>query len=135
MKGKVLFLVAGAAGYVLGARAGRERYEQISSVAARAWGNPKVQSTVNDLEGKATDVAKQAGAKAQEKVGAAAGSVAGTVRAKVGGSGEVGGEGEGGGEMVYDPASASGIASVDESGATSADEPLGEQHHTRMPTD
>ncbi|WP_432570787.1 YtxH domain-containing protein [Kineococcus sp. SYSU DK005] len=131
MKGKVLFLVAGAAGYVLGARAGRERYEQISSVAARAWGNPKVQSTVNDLEGKATDVAKQAGAKAQEKVGAAAGSVAGTVRAKVGGSGE----GEGGGGMVYDPASASGVASVDDSGATSADEPLGEQHHTRMPTD
>ncbi|WP_432497322.1 YtxH domain-containing protein [Kineococcus auxinigenes] len=105
MKGKVLFLVAGAAGYVLGARAGRERYEQISSAASRAWGNPKVQSTVSDLEGKATDVAKQAGAKAQEKVSATAGSVAGTVRSKVNGGGE------------------------------DVEEPLGEQHHTRMPTD
>ncbi|WP_337059965.1 hypothetical protein [Kineococcus sp. G2] len=105
MKGKVLFLVAGAAGYVLGARAGRERYEQISSAASRAWGNPKVQQKVGDLEGKATEAAKQAGAVAQEKVGAAAGSV----RSKVGGGGDDGDGGSG--------------------------EPLGEQHHTRMPND
>ncbi|NAZ86695.1 YtxH domain-containing protein [Kineococcus indalonis] len=127
MKGKVLFLVAGAAGYVLGARAGRERYEQISSVASRAWGNPKVQQKVGDLEGRAADVAKQAGSAAQEKVSAAAGSVAGSVRSKVGGGSADGEGGGGGGGMVYDPASASGVASVDE--------PLGEQHHTRMPND
>ncbi|WP_432486152.1 YtxH domain-containing protein [Kineococcus esterisolvens] len=115
MMGKVLFLAAGAAGYVLGARAGRERYEQISSVASRAWGNPKVQQKVGDLEGKATDVAKQAGAAAQEKVGAAAGSVAGTVRSKVGGG--------------------SGGSADDGDSGDSGAAPLGEQHHTRMPTD
>lgn len=102
MKGKAIFLVAGAAGYVLGARAGRERYEQISSAVGRLWGNPKVQKRVVDLEDKAGDLAKQAGAVAQEKVGAAAGSVSATVKDKL---------------------------SSDQS------QPLGEQHHTRQPTD
>ena len=116
MKGKVLFLVAGTAGYVLGARAGRQRYEQIRSLATRAWDNPQVQKRVVDLEDKATEVARQAGTAAQEKVGAAAGSV----RTKVTG-----------GQNTYDPGSASGVGSADEP----AVEPLGEQHHTRMPTD
>ncbi|MEZ0491047.1 YtxH domain-containing protein [Kineococcus sp. TBRC 1896] len=108
MVGKVLLLAAAGAGYVLGARAGRERYEQISGTVGRLWGNPKVQSRVEDLEDKAGDLARQAGAAAQEKVGAAAGSVAGTVKDKVsGGSG----------------------------GSSSGDAPLGDQHHTRMPTD
>jgi hypothetical protein len=100
VKGKAIFLIAGAAGYVLGTRAGRERYEQISSAVGRLWGNPKVQKRVVDLEDRAGDLAKQAGSVAQEKVGAAAGSVAGTVKNKLNG-----------------------------------DQPLGEQHHTRMPTD
>ncbi|PRY09083.1 hypothetical protein [Kineococcus rhizosphaerae] len=108
MKGKAIFLIAGAAGYVLGARAGRERYDQISSAVGRLWGNPKVQQRVVDLEDRAGDLAKQAGSVAQEKVGAAASSVAGTVKDKVSSNG---------------------------SGSSSGDQPLGEQHHTRMPTD
>ena len=36
-------LTAGAAGYVLGARAGRERYEQIKSGAQKLKNNPTVQ--------------------------------------------------------------------------------------------
>lgn len=107
MVGKVLLLAAAGAGYVLGARAGRERYEQISSSVGRLWGNPKVQSRVVDLEDKAGDLARQAGSVAQEKVGAAAGSVAGTVKDKFSGG----------------------------SGANGTDAPLGDQHHTRMPTD
>ncbi len=103
--GKVLLLAAAGAGYVLGARAGRERYDQISSSVGRLWGNPKVQATVGDLQDKAGDVAKQAGSVAQEKVGAAAGSVAGSVKDKFSG------------------------------GSGSGDQPLGEQHHTRMPSD
>jgi len=39
---KILLVAAGAAGYVLGARAGRERYEQIAEQAQRVWTNPKV---------------------------------------------------------------------------------------------
>ena len=41
---KLTVLVAGAAGYVLGARAGRQRYEQIASGARSVMGNPKVQA-------------------------------------------------------------------------------------------
>ena len=41
---KLPVLAAGAAGYVLGARAGRQRYEQIASGARSVMGNPKVQA-------------------------------------------------------------------------------------------
>jgi hypothetical protein len=43
VKGKAMLLIGGVAGYVLGARAGRERYEQVKNAAGRAWGNPRVQ--------------------------------------------------------------------------------------------
>ncbi len=43
MKAKIPLLVGGAVGYVLGTRAGRERYEQIKSQAQTLWNNPKVQ--------------------------------------------------------------------------------------------
>ncbi|GAB7193501.1 hypothetical protein NUM3379_42110 [Kineococcus sp. NUM-3379] len=77
---KLTVLVAGAAGYVLGARAGRGRYEQIRSVAAKVWGNPTVQSKVSVLEDKAADAAKAAAGLASEKASNVAGSVVGKVR-------------------------------------------------------
>ncbi len=40
-----------AAGYVLGARAGRERYEQIVSLARRVAGSQTVQSTAGVARG------------------------------------------------------------------------------------
>ena len=44
---KKLTLIAGVAiGYVLGSRAGRERYEQIKSGASKVAHNPKVQDAV-----------------------------------------------------------------------------------------
>jgi hypothetical protein len=55
MKGKITLLVGGAVGYVLGTRAGRERYEQIKSQAQGIWNNPKVQ----EKAGAATDFAKE----------------------------------------------------------------------------
>jgi hypothetical protein len=111
MMGKVLLLAAAGAGYVLGARAGRERYDQISSTVGRLWGNPKVQEKVGDLQSSAGDLAKQAGSAAQEKVGAAASSVSGSVKDKLGGGGDGGND------------------------SGSVDQPLGDQHHTRMPND
>mgnify|MGYP000197525323 CR=1 FL=1 len=47
MKGKLLFVVGLATGYVLGTRAGRERYEQIKSAAERVWNQPSVQQGVD----------------------------------------------------------------------------------------
>ena len=47
MKGK-LFLLAGlATGYVLGAKAGRQRYEQIKSTATKIWNSDSVQKPVS----------------------------------------------------------------------------------------
>ena len=40
---KLSLLAAAAVGYVLGARAGRQRYEQIADAARKVADNPKVQ--------------------------------------------------------------------------------------------
>lgn len=47
---KLMTLAAAATGYVLGARAGRERYDQIKTRADKVWNNPKVQETVLDAQ-------------------------------------------------------------------------------------
>ncbi|MFF1876773.1 hypothetical protein [Leifsonia sp. NPDC058230] len=39
-----------AVGYVLGARAGRKRYEQIKSAAMKVWESPGIQQQVNAVE-------------------------------------------------------------------------------------
>jgi hypothetical protein len=62
MKGKILLLTGLAVGYVLGTRAGRERYEEIKSVANKLWADPRVQRPVKQAEefvkDKAPDVAE-----------------------------------------------------------------------------
>ena len=50
MKGKILFLAGVGVGYLLGTRAGRERYEQIKSVASQFWNAPVVQRRVDDVQ-------------------------------------------------------------------------------------
>lgn len=54
MKGKVGLVIGLAAGYVLGSRAGRERYEQIKAQALKVWNLDPVQEQVD----KAKDFAK-----------------------------------------------------------------------------
>ena len=46
MKGKVGLVIGLAAGYVLGSRAGRERYEQIKAQAEKVWNLEPVQEQV-----------------------------------------------------------------------------------------
>ncbi len=65
---KTSLLIGVAIGYVLGSRAGRERYEQIKSGASKVAHNPKVQDAVG---------------KAQDVVGHQAGVVAEAAREKV----------------------------------------------------
>ena len=48
MRGKLLFITGGLVGYVLGARAGRKRYDQIASAASDLWNRPPVQRRVNE---------------------------------------------------------------------------------------
>lgn len=54
MKGKVLFVVGLGVGYVLGTRAGRERYEQIKRAAESVWNMPVVQQGVGTVKEFAT---------------------------------------------------------------------------------
>ncbi len=51
---KLSFLAGAAVGYVLGARAGRDRYEQIKTQANSIWSSDPVQAKVSQ----ATDAAK-----------------------------------------------------------------------------
>lgn len=50
MRGKLLFVAGAAVGFVLGARAGRERYDQLKEAATRAWQSPTVQKQVHAVE-------------------------------------------------------------------------------------
>lgn len=61
--GKLGFILGAGVGYVLGARAGRERYEQIEQQARRVWRDPRVQSAKDQ----AGDMAQEKGAAVQEK--------------------------------------------------------------------
>jgi SLT domain-containing protein len=69
---KILTIAAGACGYVLGARAGRERYEQIRNQARRLWRDPRVQEKTDQaatvLKDKAAPAVKEQVSKAAKQV-------------------------------------------------------------------
>ena len=65
---KTTFLLGAAVGYVLGARAGRGRYEQIAAQASKWWGNPAVQDRVSTVQDAAVGTAKSAAGKATTAV-------------------------------------------------------------------
>lgn len=70
MRSKATFIAGFAAGYVLGARAGRARYEQIRSAARAFASNPKVQHTASSLQHQAGDVLTTAKDKATSSLSA-----------------------------------------------------------------
>jgi hypothetical protein len=69
---KLTLLVAGFAGYVLGSRAGRERYEQIKKVATRVKDDPRVQEKATQ----AADLAKEKAPVVKDAVVSAASTAA-----------------------------------------------------------
>lgn len=66
---KVWFIIGATVGYILGARAGRERYDQISRTAGKAWNSEAVQHRVEDVK-----------AAAAEAPGKVAGTLAGSAK-------------------------------------------------------
>jgi len=76
MRGKIMFIFGLAVGYLLGTRAGRERYEQIKAGAEKVWQDPRVQRQVNTVEGFVRDKGPDLAGKATM----AAKNVASTVR-------------------------------------------------------
>ena len=47
VKGKILFVAGLGLGYVLGTRAGREKYDQLKTAALKFWNDPRVQKQVD----------------------------------------------------------------------------------------
>jgi hypothetical protein len=76
MRYRASFFTGLMAGYILGARAGRERYEQIQRAASSVWNNPQVRRAADTaktqtthLVGSAARVAADTGKAVTEKVG------------------------------------------------------------------
>lgn len=50
MKGKILFVAGLGLGYLLGTRAGREKYDELKTAALKVWNDPRVQKQVDAVE-------------------------------------------------------------------------------------
>lgn len=79
---KLMVLVAAAAGYVFGTKAGRERYEQMRGAANKVKNDPRVQEKTQQ----ATDLAKQKAPVVKDKLTSAAGTAADKVKSNAPGS-------------------------------------------------
>ncbi|HEY0001709.1 MAG TPA: hypothetical protein VGB74_14725 [Actinoplanes sp.] len=53
MRGKLMFITGLAAGFVLGSRAGREKYEEIRVNAKKVWEHPTVQEAAGVAQAQA----------------------------------------------------------------------------------
>ena len=53
MRGKLMFITGLAAGFVLGSRAGREKYEEIRANAKKVWEHPSVQEAAGVAQAQA----------------------------------------------------------------------------------
>lgn len=83
MRTKAAFVVGAAVGYVLGTRAGREKFEEIRAQARKMWEDPRVQDTVSDLEDKAAGTMRTKGPELKDKVTDAVKSATGAAQSKV----------------------------------------------------
>ena len=68
MRYKVTFLAGFAAGFVVGARAGRERYEQLRKLARQTADNPAVQQAAAAVQAKASGLASTATHKVADRL-------------------------------------------------------------------
>jgi hypothetical protein len=78
MRGKLGMAVGAAVGYVLGAKAGRERYEQISASARQLLEKPQVKQVLDSAPGNLGARVEQVANKAADKVAQAGDKVAAT---------------------------------------------------------
>jgi hypothetical protein len=69
MRNKLIFLTGVGIGYVLGTRAGRQRYEQLVRAARRLKENPTVQETAGILQAQAGELVSSAKGTVSDKLG------------------------------------------------------------------
>jgi hypothetical protein len=75
MRYRAMFIVGLAVGFVVGARAGRERYEQLVKYARQAKESPAVQQVTRTITDKTTELGKTAASKTTELTKTAASRV------------------------------------------------------------
>ncbi|MDO5627911.1 MAG: YtxH domain-containing protein [Mobilicoccus sp.] len=97
MKLKLTFLAGAAVGYVLGARAGRDRYDEMKKQADALWHDPRVQEKV----GQATEAVKENAPVVGEKLSQAAGEATTAAKEK---ASEAGAKAKGAAEAGKDKA-------------------------------
>jgi len=83
MRYRWVFFTGLGIGFVLGTRAGRERYEQMRRVARKVADNPTVQQAAGALQAQAAGYAKTAGGKVADRAGAARAKVGGAIHDRV----------------------------------------------------
>jgi hypothetical protein len=81
---RITFLSGLAAGFILGARAGRERYEQIKRAGRRVADSPAAQQAAGAVQAQAAGLAKAAKQKVTDELHDRMPKLAGTARDKVG---------------------------------------------------
>jgi hypothetical protein len=85
MRYRIAFIVGLAVGYVLGTKAGRERYEQLRTLARKTKDSPAVQQAAGALQAQAAGYAKAARGKIANGAGAARAKVGGVIQDRVSG--------------------------------------------------
>ena len=91
MRYRVMFIAGFAVGFVVGARAGRERYEQIVTYTKSVAGHPAVQKVTQTVTTKTTEYTKTAMSKAPDfakTAGAQVPKLVGSAKSRLGGKGD-----------------------------------------------
>ena len=81
---RITFLSGLAVGFVLGARAGRERYEQLKRLGRRVADSPAAQQAAGAVQAQAAGLAKAARERVTNELHDRVPRMAGTARSKVG---------------------------------------------------
>lgn len=92
MRYKAIFVAGLAVGFIVGTRAGRERYDQMVRLARQAAGDPRVQKATATVTAKTSDLAKTAMPKVMDTAKQAADHL--PFSGKPGGTGADGSSGE-----------------------------------------
>lgn len=78
MKGKILFVAGLGLGYLLGTRAGREKYDELKAAALKVWNDPRVQKQVDAVEDFVKDKAPEVAEFVSDGAKTLVGKVSGT---------------------------------------------------------
>jgi hypothetical protein len=80
MRGKLIFITGVGVGYVLGTRAGREKFDQMVAQAHKIWESPTVQEAAGVVQAQATKLYDEGKQRVTEQVNKIAGKNGAAIR-------------------------------------------------------